>query len=266
MTARSDTTPPGRIALHGGGEFEPGDEPFLDALAAAALPSAAAQAGRGDPGSDGTLRIVVVPAAAARERPSASARQGIAALKRAAARAGVPARVEAALVVDREKAEDPALASLIGAADLIHFPGGHPDLIPPMLEGTLAWRSILAALARGAVLAGASAGAMALAEQTWTPVGFRPGLRLVPDMIVVPHFAMFESNLDAWATAIGELDAAQLGRLGLDERTGVISTDGAAGPWQVFGEGRAHWFPFGGERVVAVHGETLELAGAKPPA
>ncbi|MDQ2966403.1 MAG: hypothetical protein M3R57_11200, partial [Chloroflexota bacterium] len=74
-------TPFGRIALHGGGEFEAGDEPFLDAILAAALPSAAARA-QGGPESDGAVRIVVVPAAAARERPSASAKQGVAALKR----------------------------------------------------------------------------------------------------------------------------------------------------------------------------------------
>lgn len=259
-------TPPGRIALHGGGEFETGDEPFLDAIVAAALPSAAARAATGGPDSDGGLRIVVVPAAAARERPSASAKQGIAALKRTAARAGVPARVEAALVVSRDKAEDPALVALLGAADLIHFPGGHPDLIPPMLEGTRAWQSIRDAVGRGAVLAGASAGAMALAEQTWTPGGFQPGLRLVLGLIVVPHFQMFESNLGAWASAIEELDAARLGRLGLDERTGVISSDGARGPWAVAGEGRAHWFPFAGERVVGVHGETIELAPIETPA
>jgi cyanophycinase-like exopeptidase len=263
VTTRGDTAPRGRIALHGGGEFEPGDEPFLDALVAAALPSAAAQAGRGGPGSDGAIRIVVVPAAAARERPSAAARQGIAALKRAAARAGVPARVEAAIVVDRDTAEDQVLADRLTAADLIYLPGGHPDLVPTILEGSLAWRSILAAHARGAVVAGASAGAMGLAAQTWTPTGWLPALNLVPGLIVVPHFAMFESNLGAWATAIEELDAAGLARLGLDERTGVISTDGVGGPWQVVGEGRAHWFPFNGERVVAVHGETLELAPGK---
>jgi cyanophycinase-like exopeptidase len=188
------------------------------------------------------------------------------ALKHAAARVGVTARIEGCLVVSRSRAEDAALAALLGGADLIHFPGGHPDLIPPMLDGTLAWRSIGEALARGAVLAGASAGAMALADQTWTPGGFRAALRLVPGMIVVPHFAMFESNLGAWASAIEELDAARLGRLGLDERTGVISSDGASGPWHVVGEGRAHWFPFGGERVVAVHGETMELAPIHPPA
>lgn len=257
-------TPPGRIALHGGGEFEAGDEPFLDAILAAALPSAAARAR--DPGSDSAVRIVVVPAAAARERPTASAKQGVVALKRTAERAGVTARVEPAMVVNRARADDPALAGLIGSADLIHFPGGHPDLIPPMLDGTLAWRSILEALARGAVLAGASAGAMALGEQTWTPVGFRPGLKLLPGLIVVPHFAMFESNLEMWATAIAELDAARLGRLGLDERTGVISTVGASGPWLVAGAGRAHWFPFEGDRVVAVHGETVALAPKQPSA
>jgi cyanophycinase-like exopeptidase len=258
-------TPPGRIALHGGGEFDAGDEPFLDAIVAAAMASAAARARR-EPGSDGALRIVVVPAAAARERPGASAKHGVVALQRTADRAGVPARVEAAMVVNRAKADDPGLASLIGSADLIHFPGGHPDLIPPMLDGTLVWRSILEALGHGAVLAGASAGAMALGEQTWTPTGFQPGLKLVPGLIVVPHFAMFESNLDMWAEAIAELDELRLGRLGLDERTGAISTDGAAGPWVVAGEGRAHWFPFQGDRVVGVHGELLSLEPEQTPA
>lgn len=266
MTGRDEATPPGRIALHGGGEFEPGDEPFLDALVAAALPSSAAQARGGGPESDGVLRIVVVPAAAARERPSASAKQAIAGLKRAAARAGVPARVEAALVVDRDTAEDPVLAARLSAADLVYLPGGHPDMVPGLLEGTLAWRSILAAHARGAALAGASAGAMGLAGRTWTPTGWLPALNLVPGLFVAPHFAMFEANLDAWATAIDELETAGFGRLGLDERTGVISTDGADGPWHVFGEGRAHWHPVGGGRVVAVHGETLDLLPRTSPA
>jgi cyanophycinase-like exopeptidase len=244
----------GRVALHGGGEFEAGDEPFLDALVAGAQPA-----------RDAALRIVVVPVAAARERPTASANHGIAALKRAAARAGIPAQVDAALVVDRDAAEDAILGARLAAADLIYLPGGHPDLVPAVLSGTLAWQSILAAHGRGAVVAGASAGAMGLAGRTWTPGGWQAGLGLVSGLIVVPHFAMFESNLGAWATAIDELEAAGFGRLGLDERTGIISTDGADGLWRVAGEGRAHWFPVGGgERVIAAHGETLTLARGKP--
>ena len=255
MTTSEEGPVRGRIALHGGGEFEGGDEPFLDALVAAARPAI--------PGS--ALRIVVVPVAAARERPKASANHGIAALKRAAARAGIPAQVEAALVVDRDAAEDQVLAARLAAADLIYLPGGHPDLVPAILEGTFAWRSILAAHERGAVVAGASAGAMGLAGRTWTPGGWQAGLGLVPGLFVVPHFGMFESDLGAWATTIAELEAAGFGRLGLDERTGIISTDGADGPWQVAGEGRAHWFPLGGgERVVAAHGESLTLARGKP--
>jgi cyanophycinase len=213
----------------------------------------------------GELRIVVVPVAAARERPTASANHGIAALKRAAARAGVPAKVEAALVVDRQTAEDADLAARLAAADLIYLPGGHPDLVPAILEGTLAWRSILAAHERGAVLAGASAGAMGLAGRTWTPAGWQAGLGLVPGLFVVPHFGMFESDLGAWAATVAELEAAGFARLGLDERTGIISTDGLEGPWDVAGEGRAHWFPLGGgERIIASHGETLTLARGTP--
>ena len=259
MTPRGDPAPAGRIALHGGGEFEAGDEPFLDAIIAAALPSSTARAQGDEPDAEGTLRIVVVPVAAARERPSASAKQAKVGLKLAAARAGVPANIEAALVVDHVTAEDPVVAARLAGADLIYLPGGHPDLVPGLLAGTLAWGSMLAAHARGAVLAGASAGAMGLAGRTWTPAGWLPGLNLVPGIFVAPHFGMFEANLEAWATAIDELETAGFGRLGLDERTGVISTDGANGPWHVAGEGRAHWFPVGGGHAVAVHGETLDV-------
>jgi hypothetical protein len=139
-------------------------------------------------------------------------------------------------------------------------------MVPGLLEGTLAWRSILAAHVRGAVVAGASAGAMGLAGRTWTPTGWLPALNLVPGLFVAPHFAMFEANLGAWATAIDELETAGFGRLGLDERTGVISTAGANGPWHVFGEGRAHWYPVGGGRVVAAHGERLDLLPRTPSA
>ena len=51
---------PGPVALHGGGEFEPGDEPFLDALLTAAAPLV----GDGEP-----IRVAVVPTAASLGRP-----------------------------------------------------------------------------------------------------------------------------------------------------------------------------------------------------
>jgi cyanophycinase-like exopeptidase len=236
----------GSIGLHGGGEFLAGDEAFVDAILSTAA-GKVLPAGR-------RIRVVVVPTAAARQRPELAARHGVAAFERAGSRLGVPVDADTALVVDRRSAEDPALAERLGGADLVYLPGGDPDLIPVVLAGTVAWRSILAAHTRGALLAGASAGAMGLAGRTWTPFGFRPGLDLVRGLIVVPHFARVD--LRDWQATIAALDAAGLGRLGLDERTGVISSNGT---WRVVGEGRAHWFPVHGEPIVARDGGTLPL-------
>lgn len=240
----------GTIALHGGGEFKSGDEPFLDALLRTAHRS------RDETHRSAPLRVAVVPSAAARERPALAARHGVGAFRRAADRTQLAVAAEAVLIVDREGAADPALVGALARADVIHFPGGHPDLIPGMLAETPAWDEIRAAVDRGAVLAGASAGAMGLADRTWTPFGWLDGLRLVHGLIVVPHFQAFDVR--GWESAIEELDRAGLGRLGLDERTGVLS-DGDGRSWHVVGQGRAHWFPVRGAPVVAGHGEVIRL-------
>ena len=162
----------GPIALHGGGEFQAGDEPFLRRVLELAT------AVGGEP-----VRVVLVPTAAARGRPHLVGAHGTEAFERVAAMASpepIEIVVEVVSVVDATSATDPASASRLAAADLIHLPGGDPDLIPSILRGTSAWDAILAAHARGAVLAGASAGAMALAPWTWTPGGGIQGLGLVP--------------------------------------------------------------------------------------
>jgi cyanophycinase-like exopeptidase len=243
----------GTIALHGGGEFQAGDEPFLDALLRAAVRDRDDQPAT----ARNALRIVVVPAAAARERPELAARHGVDAFERAGERLAVTVDAKPLLIVDQASAADPDLVGQLAGAELIYLPGGHPDLIPALLHGTAAWDAIMAASSRGAVVAGASAGAMGLADRTWTPFGWRDGLRMVPGLIVVPHFSSFD--LRGWESAIAELDAAGLGRLGLDERTGVLS-DGDGRSWHVIGEGQVHWFPVGADPVVAVHGETITLA------
>ena len=62
----------------------------------------------------------------------------------------------------------PANVARLEAAHVIHLPGGDPDLLPAVLRGTPAWAAILRAHVAGACVAGASAGAMALAERLWT--------------------------------------------------------------------------------------------------
>lgn len=215
----------GTIALHGGGEFLPGDERFLTAILEQA------------PARDGVIRVRVVPTAAARGRPDLAAGNGLAAFERVGAAAGLVVQARAVRVVDAASAADPGLAEALADADLIHLPGGDPDVIPALYPGTAAWAAIGTALTRGSVLAGASAGAMALGSITWTPRGLVPGLGLVPGIVVVPH-----ADARSWAANLARFGAdapSGIGILGVGERTGVLI--GGDGPWQVVGAAEVRW-------------------------
>lgn len=221
----------GVLALHGGGEFLDGDEAFLAAILAAAPAQAA----------DGIVRVAIVPTAAARGRPGLAAANGVSALTGVAAASGRSIQAAAVSIVDAASAADAGLADRLRTADLIHFPGGDPDLIPTLMRGTPACTAVVAAWAHGAVLAGASAGAMALGSWTWTPSGGVPGLGLVRGLIVVPH-----ADARSWATSFERFGAsAPTGHavIGLGEQTGVLI--GPTGPWRVVGPGEVRWLPAG---------------------
>jgi cyanophycinase len=239
----------GSIALHGGGEFLPGDEPFLTALLAAAPRS-----------SDATeIRVAIVPTAAARGRPDLVVSMARAAFEQVASAAGIAVRIEAVPILGAASAGERALIERLDTADVIHLPGGDPDLIPTVFAGTPAERSLREAHARGAVLAGASAGAMALATWTWTPTGAIRGLALVENLIVAPHVGD-EAAADRWLERVGESGVpADVAVLGLAERTGVL---GHGRSWQVVGPGAAWWRPPGATAWhVARTGRELELGG-----
>ena len=250
----------GPIGLHGGGEYLSGDEPFLDALIAAAGTSAAER--DGEDGRDEAARIVILPTAAARGRPDRAAEMGIAALTRQAETEGRRIQVDVAPVVDTASANLEANAALLAAADLIHLPGGDPDLVPAILAGTLALAAIQLARARGAIVAGASAGGMALADWSWTPTGGVRGLGFVAGLALVPHYD--DIRRTEWQEILDALAPGGIGYLGLDEQTGAIS-DGATGAghrWRVSGTGAAYWFPRGArEPTIARHGETIDIPG-----
>ena len=239
----------GPVALHGGGEFLPGDEPFLRAMLEFA-------ARVGDP-----VRVVVVPTAAARGRPALAAANGVDAFRRVAADLGVAILAEAVPVVDAASAADPALADRLAAATLIHLPGGDPDLIPKLYPGSAAWAAMQRARTDGAVLAGASAGAMALAAWTWTPAGGVPGLGIVPGIVVAPH-----ADAASWDTSLARYGATvppDIGLIGVAERTAVIVPGTAGEPWRVVGQGEARWLSAteranGAPPVIARDGETIE--------
>ena len=192
--------------------------------------------------------VVIVPTAAARQRPEQAAAHGERAFRAAAARAGVEIAVETVAILTRADAADPALVDRLAGAHVIHVPGGDPDLVPAVLRDTPAWAAILEAVERGTCLAGASAGAMALGERVWTSRGGVDGLGLVPGIAVIPHFAA--GRLEAWRPIVE--DGRPLAWIGIDEQTLVIGRPGES--WSVAGRGRVHVVPLGAREPALVAG------------
>jgi cyanophycinase len=155
------------------------------------------------------------------------------------------AEVEPVLVRDVAGGHDAAALQAIGEADLVYLSGGHPRFLGRVLCESPLGEALGRAHQRGAVVAGCSAGAMAIVART---VGFRVlpkvriplpfpirwprGLALVDGIAVLPHY-------DAWPEPLSAFVALQAPRgvvvLGIDEETAVIGRNGA---WQVHGTGR----------------------------
>ena len=140
-------------------------------------------------------------------------------------------------VIDRDSADDPAHAQAVEAADLIYFSGGDPHYLHATLSGSRVWAAAGRARARGAVLAGCSAGAMILARELpnfrRAGLGTLPAFGLVPVRAVLPHF-------DRWKAFQALMLAGLRARLvpgeillGIDEETALVGRPGEA--WQVHG-------------------------------
>ena len=209
--------PPGPLALVGGDELRPGNEPQDRILVEAA-------AGRS---------AYVIATAAARQRPDlavANARSWFGAL-------GLDV-VELPLT-KRSQAMSNEIASRARDGRFFYLVGGDPGLVPKVLADTPVWSAIVEAWRGGAALAGSSAGAMAMGS--WTLIRdrmpgdarrrYRDALGLIPNVAVVPHLSTFGER---WIPSV--LEAAPDGAilLAIDERTAAICVDGS---WRVEGAG-----------------------------
>lgn len=161
-------------------------------------------------------------------------------------------RIQVAPLIDRASASDPGVADLLRRARLIYLLGGFTRYLTETLRGSLAWAAAEEALLAGAVIAGSSAGAMALCEHVFDPDSGQviPGLGLVPNACVLPHHNTFGRR---WAERLGVL-LPQAVLIGIDESTAMINA-GPDGRWQVSGqgsvtlyrEGRSHVYSGGRE-------------------
>lgn len=197
----------GAVALVGSGEYLPGMDPVDRTLL-----------GR----LSGTPRVAVLPTASAPDGlgvPERWTKMGVEHFTR------LGAEVEPVMLLDREDAENPAIAEQIATANFVYFSGGKPRYLLETLQGTAAWRAVMRIYEAGGVVAGCSAGAMVMGgsifeiPQIWHT---RPALGLVPGIIVIPHFdewpsrfAVVTSNVQRGTTIVG-----------IDGMTALVQADG----------------------------------------
>ena len=152
---------------------------------------------------------------------------------------------------DRDEADAPELAALVGGAGLVYLSGGNPAFLARTLRGTRLWDAVLAAWRSGSALAGCSAGAIALTG--WVPVirepgrAADPGLGVLPRLRVLPHFdRMLGWVPDILARAVKDVpDGVSV--LGIDEETAMVDLTGAGRAWRVHGRQQA-WVLADGHR------------------
>jgi cyanophycinase len=162
----------------------------------------------------GAGRVAVLPTATARGRPDMAvetARNHFEALG---------AKVEAFMILDHADAEDPSMVEGLRESSFIYLGGGDPRWLTKVMQGSAAWKAILQAHDAGAVLAGSSAGAMALCEKMLIPrwTRWHKGLGVLKSALVIPHH-------DAWINRVTKVVTKLVNGtviLGIDEGTGLV--------------------------------------------
>ena len=230
----------GPVGLVGSGEFTPATEE-VDTTLLAGRPQ----------------RVVFLPTAAAPEGPT-TIEYWVDLGRRHYQRLGVPAA--ALMVLDRDDADDAALAAKVDGAGLVYLSGGTPTYLAATLVGTRVGDAIRDAWQRGAAVAGCSAGAIALTQTVpdiRNPRGDAvPGLNIAAGVSVIPHFDRIEQWLPGAIQHAVEHTPAGVHLVGVDEDTAIV---GGPHRWRVLGRGAAWLLPGPGERRPYRHGETVIL-------
>jgi cyanophycinase len=164
-------------------------------------------------------------------------------------------------VYTREDANNIEYANQIIDAALIYISGGDPHYLADCLINTPVWSAILANWQRGGSLAGCSAGAMVLSSQI---PHFRlsrnqptPGLNLLPNIRVIPHFNKFFKWIpEGAAKTLLNLEGDVI-LIGIDELTSVVKRSGQD-EWQVYGQSKLHTLK-GLSAKQLTHGQVIQF-------
>ena len=161
--------------------------------------------------------------------------------------------VDAPLVIDQASANDERNAALLDDADMLYLGGGLPHILIETLAGTRVLDAFWRAVERGAMIAGASAGAMAMAERALVinnaamqmiaaavsatigapmpKIEFVQAYKLVPRAIVSPHFERMPMQTKLYERGFYP---HELTLIGIDEQTALVKNENA---WRVLGKG-----------------------------
>ena len=224
----------GPLALVGGDELHPGNEPQDALLASAAAGRSGVRDRHGrrtaSPGARGRPRARVVRAGST--STSSSCRCG----------------------TGRRRARA-TTAELAANGRFFYLVGGDPGIVPDVLLGSPVWDAVVSAWRGGAALAGIvrrghGAGAWTLirgrAPRGPSSVGTGTRSASCRTSAVLPHFASFGRE---WVTsALEGRPSDDVVLLGIDERTAAVWTDGS---WRAMGDGEVTVVTVGGERVFA---------------
>ncbi len=136
---------------------------------------------------------------------------------------------------EREDAFNPEFVDAIESAGLIYFSGGDPHRVAEVYRDSPVWDKIINEWRTGSSLAGCSAGAMAFGGSI---MGIRrnhhsPGLALIPDIEVIPHYDKMLGWLPDRVAAFVARSVTSGTLLGIDEDTARVLTDA----WIKFGRG-----------------------------
>jgi cyanophycinase len=210
VTAQKKAT--GTLALVGGGEWSDG----CDTLDASLLETS------------GGTDVVVLPTAAAFERPADAVERAISWFDK------LGATVRPVMVLNRRDADNDANVKAVKGASFVYIADGSPLHLRSALKGSQLWDVITAAYRAGGVLAASGAGATVVCDPMVDPRGgaYTVGLGLVRGLAVFPYHGTAADHLRDRSLDLLPREAVLAG---LDEHTALVR--GADGQWRAQGPG-----------------------------
>ena len=181
----------------------------------------------------GGAEVLVLPTAAAYEHPERVVENAVTWF------GSLGASARGVMVLARPDAENEEFIAEVRQAGFLYLAGGSPLHLRSVLKDSPLWDSLVGAFTDGAVIAGSSAGAMALCDPMVDPRGgaFTLGLGLVEQLAVIPHHNTWSPDKEHRTL---QLAPKGLAIVGIDEATALIRA--SDGTWRAGGAGAVEVF------------------------